>query len=127
MLSAGNLVKVTAYKKNNIFWSIFSLGYKFLEGSICCFFFLKSLYPKLRQEDKGATEDEMVGWHHQFNGHEFEQAPGVGDGQRSLVCCRPWGCKESDTTERLNNNNNPKCTAWGHSRQERGREETEVV
>ena len=48
------------------------------------------------------TEDEMVGWHHQFNGHEFEQAPGVGEGQRSLVCCNPWGCKESDTTEQLN-------------------------
>ena len=52
------------------------------------------------------TEDEMVGWHHRINGHEFEQAPGVGDGQRSLVCCSPWGCKESDTTEPLNNNNN---------------------
>ena len=50
------------------------------------------------------TEDEMVGWHHRLNGHEFEQALGVGDGQRSLVCCSPWGHKESDTTERLNNN-----------------------
>ena len=48
------------------------------------------------------TEDEMVGWHHQLNGHEFEQASGVGDGQGSLVCCSPWGCKESDTTEQLN-------------------------
>ena len=47
------------------------------------------------------TEDAMVGWHHQFDGHEFEQAPGVGDGQESLVCCSPWGRKESDTTERL--------------------------
>ena len=47
----------------------------------------------------------MVGWHHQLNGHEFEQAPGVGDGQESLVCCSPWGCKESDKTERLNNDN----------------------
>ena len=45
------------------------------------------------------TEDEMVGWHHQLNGHEFEQAPGVGDGQGFLACCRPWGCKELDTTE----------------------------
>ena len=44
------------------------------------------------------SEDEMVGWHHQLNGHEFEQAPGVGDGQGSLVCCSPWGGKESDTT-----------------------------
>ena len=44
----------------------------------------------------------MVVWHHQFNGHELEQAPGVGDGQGSLTCCSPWGCKESDTTEQLN-------------------------
>ena len=48
------------------------------------------------------TEDEMVGWHHQLNGHEFEQAPGDGEGQRGLVCYSPWGCKESDTTEQLN-------------------------
>ena len=47
----------------------------------------------------------MAGWHHQFNGHEFEQALGVGDGQGSLVCCSPWDHKESDMTERLNNNN----------------------
>ena len=44
-----------------------------------------------RQEEKGTTEDEMVGWHHQLDGHEFEQVPGVGDGQGSLVCCSPWG------------------------------------
>ena len=55
-------------------------------------------------EEKGMAEDEMVGWHHQVNGYELEQAPGVDDGQRSLVCCSPWGHKESDTTERLNNN-----------------------
>ena len=48
------------------------------------------------------TEDEMVGWHHQLNGREFEQVSGVGDGQGSLVCCTTWGCKEPDTTERLN-------------------------
>ena len=48
------------------------------------------------------TEDEMVGWHHQLNGHEFEQAPGVGDGQGIRACCNPWGNKESDTTEQLN-------------------------
>ena len=48
------------------------------------------------------TEDEIVGWHHQLNGHEFEQAPGVGDGQRNLVGHSPWGCKESDMTEELN-------------------------
>ena len=54
-----------------------------------------------RWEEKGTTEDEMVGWHHSLNGHEFEQALGVGDGQESLVCCSPWGHKRSDTTERL--------------------------
>ena len=48
------------------------------------------------------SEDEMVGWHHRFNRHKCEQAPGVGDGQGSLVCCSPWGHKESDTTEQLN-------------------------
>ena len=48
------------------------------------------------------TEDEMVGWHHRLNGHEFEQAPEVGDRQGSLVCCSPWGGKESDRTEQLN-------------------------
>ena len=48
------------------------------------------------------TEDEMVRWHHQLDRHEFEQAPGVGDGQGSLVCCSPRGCKESDMTEPLN-------------------------
>ena len=48
------------------------------------------------------TEDEIVGWHHELNGHEFEQALGVVDGQGSLVCCSPWGCKESDMTEQLN-------------------------
>ena len=50
-------------------------------------------------EGKGMTEDEMAGWHHQLNGHEFKQALGVGDGQGGLVCCSPWGCKELDMTE----------------------------
>ena len=50
-------------------------------------------------------EDEMVGWHQQLYGHEFEQAPGDGEGQGSQACCSPWGCKESDMTERLNSNN----------------------
>ena len=45
------------------------------------------------RREKGMTEDEMVGWHHWFSGHEFEQAPGVVDGQESLACCSPWGCK----------------------------------
>ena len=57
-----------------------------------------------RQGEKGTTGDEMVGWYHQLNGHEFEQAPRDGEGQGSLACCSPWGHKESDTTERLNNN-----------------------
>ena len=48
------------------------------------------------------TEQEMVAWHHQLNGFEFEQALEVGEGQGSLACCSPWGCRESDTTERLN-------------------------
>ena len=55
-----------------------------------------------RQEEKGMTEDEMVGWHQQLNGHGFGLSPGVGDGQGSLACCSPWDCKESDMTERLN-------------------------
>jgi len=55
-----------------------------------------------RREEKGTTEDEMVGWHHWRNGVEFEQAPGVGDGQGSLVCCRQWGRKELDMTDQLN-------------------------
>ena len=54
------------------------------------------------QEEKGTTEDDMAGWHHRLNGHGFEWTPGVGDGQRGLVCCNSWGCKESDMTEKLN-------------------------
>ena len=55
-------------------------------------------------QEKGMTEDETVGWHHRLGGHEFEQAPGAGEGQGSLACCSPWGRKESDTTEQLNKN-----------------------
>ena len=54
------------------------------------------------QEEKGTTEDEMVGWHHQLNGHVFEKSPGVGARQGGLACCDSWGRKESDTTEQLN-------------------------
>ena len=57
---------------------------------------------EIKGRKKGATEDEMIGWHHRLDGHEFERAPGVGDGQRGLACCDSWGRKESDTTERLN-------------------------
>ena len=53
-------------------------------------------------EEKGMTEDEIVGWHHKLNGHEFEQISGDGEGQGSLACCSPWGHKESDMTEQLN-------------------------
>ena len=56
--------------------------------------------PEYTEAEESTTEDEMVGWHHQPNEHEFEQAPGVGDGQGGLVCCSPWGHKESDMTER---------------------------
>ena len=55
-----------------------------------------------RQEEKGTIEGEMIGWHQQLDGHEFEQTLEVGDGQGGLVCCSPWGCKASDTTEWLN-------------------------
>ena len=61
---------------------------------------------KIDAEGKGATEDEMVGWHHQLNGREFEQTPGAREGQGSLAYCSPWGQKESDKTEQVNNNNN---------------------
>ena len=54
------------------------------------------------QKEKGTTEDEMAGWHHRLDGHEFEWIPGVGDGQGGLMCCNSWGRKESDTTELLN-------------------------
>ena len=54
------------------------------------------------QEEKGTTEDEMAGWHHRLDGHEFEQTPGVGDRQGGLAHCGSWGCKESDTSEQLN-------------------------
>ena len=54
------------------------------------------------QEEKGMSEDEMVGWHHRLNGHEFGWTPGVGGGQGGLVCCSPWGLDASDTTEQLN-------------------------
>ena len=53
-------------------------------------------------QEKGMTEDEMAGWHHRLDGHEFEWTPGFGDGQGGLVCCCSWDCKESDTTEQLN-------------------------
>ena len=73
-----------------------------------------------RQEEKGVTEDEMVGWYHWLNGHEFEQTLGDGEGQGSLVCCSPRGCKELDTTEWLNNfsrgcSQADRAWSWGFS------------
>ena len=65
-----------------------------------------------RQEEKGTTEDEMTEWHHWLDGHEFEQAPGVGDEQGSLAFCNPWTHKESDTTEQLNWTEQ---RTWAHS------------
>ena len=71
-----------------------------------------------KQEEKGATEHEMIGWHHWLDGHEFEQALGVSDGQGSLVCCSPWGCKESDTDSEqwnwaeLKHNNDLRNADW---------------
>ena len=56
------------------------------------------------------TEDEMVGWHHRLNGHKFEQAPGVGDGQGGLACCGPWGLKEWETTEQAHTIHNLRIT-----------------
>ena len=57
---------------------------------------------RVKAEEKRVTEDEMAGWHHQFNAHELGQTPGDGEVQGSLSCCSPWGCRESDMTERLN-------------------------
>ena len=65
-----------------------------------------------RQEEKGTTEDEMVGWHHWLEGHEFKQTPGVDDGQGDLECYSPWGHKESDTTEWLKRTTMLKCCQY---------------
>ena len=69
-----------------------------------------------RREEKGVTEDGMIGWHHWLHGHEFKQTLGDSGGQRSLVCCSPWGHKELDTTEQLNNGKTGLvllCAPWG--------------
>ena len=68
-----------------------------------------------RWEEKGTTEDEMVGWHHQFNGHEFGQTPGDSEGQESLVCCSPWYREKSDMTWSLNNKVSLEAERWIHS------------
>ena len=66
-------------------------------------------WKRLKEEEKGRTEDEMVGWHHPLDGHDFELAPEVADGQGSLACCSPWGCKELDITD-LNVTKNCLCS-----------------
>ena len=65
-----------------------------------------------RQGEKGTTENEMIGWHPWLNGHEFEQALGVGDGQGGLACCRPWGCKELGMTGWLEQPQSLMCSVW---------------
>ena len=87
-------------------WSLLSKWFVFLPKEAIIESKRKHLSPVLtywRQEAKGMTEEGMVGWHHPLNGHEFEWALGIGDGQGGLVCCSPRGRKESDTTEWLNN------------------------
>ena len=69
--------------------------------------------PMLGQEKNRVTQNEMVGWHYQINGHKFGQTLGDSERQGSLVCCSPWGGKESDTTERLNNNHHLESTVLG--------------
>ena len=74
------------------------------------------------QEEKGMTEDKMVGWHQRLNGHGFGWTPGVGDGQGGLACCGSWGHKESDTTERLNwTGDSCQCRreVWGQKKKRR--------
>ena len=66
-----------------------------------------------RQEEKSMTEDEIVGWHHQLDGHKFAQTLGIREGQGSLACCSPWGCKESDTTKQLNWTESTSCEVLG--------------
>ena len=80
-----------------------TIGIYYLKGSVAQGFRIAVT----GQEEKGAAEDEMVGWHPQFNGHEFEQTLGDSEGQGSLPCCSPWGCKESDMTQQLHN-----ITGW---------------
>ena len=69
-----------------------------------------------RQEEKRMAEDEIAGWHHRLNGHEFEQAPGGGEGQGSLACCSSWGRKELDMTEQLNGTELIHIIGWSVNR-----------
>ena len=89
-------------------WGLIEYLMEDLKLSDCNNFRLTLLFPTRKcsfsnvQEKKGTTEDELVGWHHRLDGHELEQALGVGDGQGSLTCCSRWDHKESDTNEQLN-------------------------
>ena len=65
-----------------------------------------------RQDEKRVTKDEMIGWHHQLNRHEFEKTSGDGEGQGGLECCNTWDLKESDMTEQLNNNKGESACRW---------------
>jgi len=96
--TSGSLPKYTRHTKNLAQEKIDCLDvWLFLPSGVICT--VSDAEKDSRQEEKGMTKDEMVGWHHRLDGHEFEQAPGVGDGQGSLACYSPRGCKESDTTE----------------------------
>ena len=104
----------------NMWWVIGSWIFKKLAGHywtiaeiwIWTFYYIIiSSWKDWRQAEQGAREDEMVGWYHWFTGHESEQALEDSEGQGSLACCSPWGCKESDVTEWLTNNNIR--SAWG--------------
>ena len=86
----GLMLKLKLQYFGHLMWRADSLGKTLMLGKI------------EGRRRRGMTEDEMVGWHHWLNGHEFEQALGVGEGQGSLACCSPWGCKELDMTEPLN-------------------------
>ena len=79
-------------------WNNYRCGWKFW---IKYYTFVRKGYDPTTPSNPEMTENEIVGCHHQLDGHEFEQTPGIGDGQGSLACCSPWGCKESDMTERL--------------------------
>ena len=73
----------------------------YLNMLLICFNIFNILLICWEQEEKGTTEDEMAGWHHRLDGHEFEYSPGVCDGQGGLACCDSWGSKEFDMTEQL--------------------------
>ena len=88
----GLMLKLKLQYFGHLMWRADSLGKTLMLG-------------KTEGRRRRGQQGEMVGWHHWLNGHEFELTPGVGDGQGGLVCCCPWGCKESDVTWQLNNNN----------------------